>query len=344
VTPPGLTTLLKEAAAVILAAAGAYGPAEYRCGFTDTRISESSGAASASWDADVIWTHNDSGDGPRFFAVDTEDCDTLAAYDLTGADAQDWEDMARAGDTLHFGDIGDNRRERRSVTVYSVTEPDRDAAPGAVPVAAHRVLTYPDGAHDAETLLADPTTGRLVIVTKEAGGTSGVYRAPESGDVLEKVADVTLTGITPAERFVTGGDASKDRLVLRTYLTAAEWDIRPGDSLAAALGRSPVPIALPITPQGEAIAYTADGAGLWTTSEAGPGQPAGGGPVHRLDPLGAPDIRPQGAEPEEMATEEAAGGEDGADSAWPTVAAGGAAVLVAVAVVYGVLRRGRRLT
>jgi hypothetical protein len=340
VTLPGLTTLLTEAAAVILAAA-AYGPPEYRCGFTDTRISESSGAASASWDADAIWTHNDSGDGPRFFAVDTKDCGTLATYDLTGADAQDWEDMARAGDTLHFGDIGDNQRERRSVTVYSVTEPGRDAAPGAVAVAARRVLTYPDGAHDAETLLADPTTGRLVIVTKEAGGTSGVYRAPESGDVLEKVTDVTLAGVTPAERFVTGGDATQDRIVLRTYLTAAEWDIRPGDSLAAALARPPVPIALPITPQGEAIAYTADGAGLWTTSEAGRGQPAGGAPVHRLDPLGAPGIRPQGLEDEDDAAEEAtADGKDGADSAWPKVAAAGtAALLLGAAAVYRLRRR-----
>ena len=266
------------ASTALLLAAGGYGPAERRCGFADPRISESSGVASASWAGDVVWTHNDSGDRARFFAVDTITCATLATYDVTGADAVDWEDMTRSGGTLHFGDIGDNPSRRASVTVYDVPEPPRGTAPGTVRPAATRVLTYPDGAHDAETLLVDPTTGRLVIVTKNRAGTVAAYRAPAAGSgVMEKVADIAFPGPP------TGGDATRDRIVVRTYTGAFEWDVGPGETLAAVLARPPAPIVLPTTPQGEAIAYTTDGGALWTTSERE------GGPVHHLaGPTAAP--------------------------------------------------------
>ncbi|HEY3238691.1 MAG TPA: hypothetical protein VGL92_03920, partial [Acidimicrobiia bacterium] len=55
-----------------------------------------------------------------------------------------------------------------------------------------------------------------------------------------------------------------------------EWDVRSGDTLAAILARPPTTFALPAAPQGEAIAYTLDGLGLWATSETR------GGPVHLL--------------------------------------------------------------
>jgi hypothetical protein len=87
---------------------------------------------------------------------------------------------------------------------------------------------------------------------------------------MEKVADISFPGAT------TGADASAERIVVRTYPSAFEWDVLPGDTLAGALARSPTHIPLPVTPQGEAIAYTLDGLGLWTTSESG------GGPVHLL--------------------------------------------------------------
>ncbi len=42
-------------------------------------------------------------------------------------------------------------------------------------------LVYPDGPHNAETLMTDPTTGRLYVATKEVlGGT--LYAAPSNLD------------------------------------------------------------------------------------------------------------------------------------------------------------------
>lgn len=162
--------------------------------------------------------------------MSTSTCATLAVYDVAAA-AIDWEDMARSGPVLHFGD---NAAARASVTVYDVPEPGPVDPPGPVHPTATRVLTYPDGAHDAESLLIDPTSGRLVIVTKTATGRSGAYRAPLDGDgVMEKVGEVAFPGL-PTLGQVTGGDASDERIVLRTYLDAAPAGDRGS-------GRAPLP-------------------------------------------------------------------------------------------------------
>src|SRR4051794_20300739 len=81
------------------------------CHLQDSRITESSGLAVG---PGVLWTHNDSGDSARFFALDRR-CRTLATYTLPGVQATDWEDMARGGGYLWLGDIGDNSATRSTI-------------------------------------------------------------------------------------------------------------------------------------------------------------------------------------------------------------------------------------
>jgi hypothetical protein len=247
--------------------------------FQDPEIRESSGVAVSSRDEEVIFTHNDSGDVARFFAVDAQGC-TLGRYTLEDADAIDWEDMAggtehRGKPTLWFGDIGDNAANRPSIVVYRVVEP-KVAVPagerGGCPVPVDRQLAttrfelrYADGARDAETLLVHPRSGRLFVVSKAS---AQLYAAPrrlsaDEVNVLDPVASTDAPG-----GLVTAGDISRSgkRLVLRDYSEAFEWRIRDGD-VAAALATPPLRLALPPTPQGEAIAYTRSGGAVVTTSE-----------------------------------------------------------------------------
>ncbi|MEV7907855.1 hypothetical protein AB0P04_40245, partial [Streptomyces anulatus] len=58
--------------------------------FKDSRITESSGLAVSPTRKDVYYTHNDSSDGPVFFAVGP-DGRTRAKFTLQGAVARDWE-------------------------------------------------------------------------------------------------------------------------------------------------------------------------------------------------------------------------------------------------------------
>ena len=280
--------------------------------FADPAIDESSGAAASSVTDDWFFTHNDSGDRARFFVVDRQGT-TLATYTLP-VDAVDWEDMARGPDeqgrsALWFGDIGDNEADRPSIVVYRVPEPEVDPdAVGAelsTPPPTRLELAYEDGPHDAETLLLHPVTGRLYVVTKSYFGPASVYAAPaplrtDAVNRLEKVAELEIdpTG-TPggpsrlgslAQVAVTGGAVAPagDKVVLRTYTDAYEW-VLAGDDLAGALAsdraRSVTP--LPATEQGEAIAYSRDGASLVTTAEGG------GAPVYVL-----PSAIPPGSGPE----------------------------------------------
>jgi hypothetical protein len=123
-----------------------------------------------------LWMHNDSG-APELIAVDPGG--TIAGrVTLTGARVDDWEALASGpcgkGSCLYVGDIGDNDASRKQVTVYRVPEPAQ--ASGSVPAEALHA-TYPDGAHDAETLLVAPD-GTLFIVTKGDTGHVAVYKFP----------------------------------------------------------------------------------------------------------------------------------------------------------------------
>lgn len=331
-----LAVPLAAAIALVPAApASAYQPGRLLFTFADPRINESSGLAASSRLDGVLFTHNDSGDSARFFAVDRRGA-TLATYVIPGPRPSDWEDMARGPDpngvsSLFFGDIGGNF-PREDTVVTRVAEPTPDPrAFGAEVVTEPGVrfpLHYPDGPHDAEGMFVHPLTGQLFVVTK-AGlgpttGTGAVYAAPnpllpEAPGVtnnLTLVAPVPLasTGTDPTfnifyaagELALTAADMSPDArtIVLRTYTDAYTYDVPAGNVTAAfapaqtALRRR---TALPVTKQGEGITYTRDGRSLLVSSEKADQATA---PVHLLagdgvtDPLGPDPAAPAPVVPE----------------------------------------------
>jgi hypothetical protein len=208
-----------------------------------------------------FWTHNDSGGAPQVFAI-ARDGTLNQTVTLTGATNVDWEDIAARGSTLYVGDIGDNVAQRPNIAVYRLATP----APGATTAAARRIdLRYPDGPRDAETLLVDPRTGTLAIVTKDYGGRSRVYVRRHG--TLELAAKLEL-GIGEA---LTGGDVSADgsTIALRSYDRVFVWTRRPTESLARALNRTPclAPVNLIAEGQGEALALSRDGRAFYTVPE-----------------------------------------------------------------------------
>jgi len=270
-------------AAVLALSAGTasgYGPAEEMCFLAKPSIQESSGIVASSRSADVFFTHNDSGDRPRFFAIDTE-CRLLATIEVEGATASDWEDIARGSSSdgtpaLFIGDFGNNNLTRRNLVVYEVPEPvidpqltDQELSVG---VTASHPFMYEDVPQDAESLIVVPQTREIIIVSKFAGGISGVYvlGPPPIGQlplIARRVALVNFLTLGASGREATGADMTADgsRLVIRTYEEAFEW-ASTGD-LATTFDAAPLHIPLPDTRQGEAIAYTIDGSAMVTTTE-----------------------------------------------------------------------------
>jgi hypothetical protein len=256
----------RGAVAVVVAAACALWPAppaaaqqaQVLLRIADQRVVESSGLAVSRRHAGVLWTHNDSGDAARVFAVG-RDGRVLATLTFAGVAARDWEAMAvgrddRGRPALFVGDIGDNQGVWPWVTVYRAAEPAR-LRDATVPVRRYR-LRYPDGPRDAEALLVDPSGGRLYVASKdEAGG--GLYQAPAElrGDRVNLLRRV---GRVPP--LVTDGAFSPDGrlLVLRDYQAAHLYQ-ESGGRLAT--------VGLPLQPQGESVTFSADGRSLLAGSE-----------------------------------------------------------------------------
>jgi len=234
------------------------GEAEAALRLRDPRIYESSGLALSRRHQGVLWTHNDSGDEARLFAVGSEGR-TLATLTLAGVEARDWEALAAGRDdrgrpALFVGDIGDNQGVWPAVAVYRVTEPAR-LGDATVPAVRYR-LRYADGPHNAEALLVDPRGNRLYVATKEVAG-GGLYRAPSplrtgQVNVLRRVAAVPPV--------ITDGAFTPDgrAFVLRDY---------QGAYLYRAPGRRVGSFELPPQFQGESITVTADGRSVLAGSE-----------------------------------------------------------------------------
>lgn len=240
------------------------------------QVTETSGMAASRKNPNVLWVHNDSGDTARVFAMAVTGRN-LGVYNLSGARAIDWEDIAPGPgpepgvDYLYLGDIGDNFAIRSSVTVYRVKEPKVSAnQPAATQNLKHFEtirLKYEDGPRDAEALMVDPRTGDLYVVSKPEKK-SRLYRVPASE--LRNGRTATLHFLTELPwGGATAGDISPDgsRILVRGYKNASMW-LRPdGCSVEEAFQWPGRDVTLVDERQGEAISFDAVGTGYYTTSE-----------------------------------------------------------------------------
>lgn len=237
---------------------------------------ELSGLVASRTQEGVLFAHNDSGDGPRFFALSTTGV-VMATFELDGGTARDWEDLAigpcPSGTCLYLGDIGDNARVRTDYAVYRVTEPSVSA--GSASVAWERFrYEYPGGAkHNSEAIFMHPVSGVLYLVTKEDSGPSEVYRFPLPFDasrvaVLEQVA--TLPFPTSTDRPLTAADVNVcgTAVLLRMYNRVVELRLPPEETnFERVFSAQPLTVPTANEPQGEAVAYAAGGQGYFTASE-----------------------------------------------------------------------------
>lgn len=257
----------------VLAACPKFSPVRKTGTIESRSINEASGLAASRKNPGVLWTHNDGG-SPCLYAMTTQG-KNLGRYILDGARNRDWEDIAIGPgpdpdlDYLYVGDIGDNLAIHKSIKIYRVPEPRVDAnqSPAYVKISDFNTieLVYPDGPHNAETLMVDPLTKDLYIVTKEEP--SRVCRAayPQSTSdtiTLEYVAKLPW-GIA------TGGDISPDgkMVLIRGYLAASLW-LRPQKRpLWKCFDGPECKAPIIFERQGEAICFDPNGTGYYTTSE-----------------------------------------------------------------------------
>ena len=264
----------------------AYGPPTRITLIKNGSVTESSGLVASRTLPGAYWTHNDSGDGPFIYAFNTRG-NTLGVFRVTGANARDWEDISvgpgpQANKSyLYIGDIGDNSEARPDIVVYRVEEPNLKTANkgstktkplATAPAEAFR-LKYPDGKHDAETLLVHPATGNLYIMTKVLLANPVVYEAaapltPGKTITMKRVGEVRIPSIFGGA--ITGGSVSPDgrRIALCDYFAGYELVLPTNSRNFDDIWKEKMDsFDLGKRQQGEAIAYRLDGNALLATSE-----------------------------------------------------------------------------
>jgi hypothetical protein len=235
-------------------------------------LPEGSGLAASRRTPGRLWSHNDSGE-PVLFALDDKGR-VIGRLSISGAAVEDWEAVAvgpcPSGSCIYVADIGDNDAERKRITIYRIPEPAE--ASGSAKVADVFHATYPDGAHDAESLLVNPE-GRLLIVTKGDTGPVSLYRFPNelrSGTTsrLERVGVRDQRPPAKNDRITDGAVSPDGRwIVLRT--TESLTFYRAADLLAGNW-RQAGRVALNAVgePQGEGVTFASNDS-LYLMSEGG---------------------------------------------------------------------------
>ncbi|NJC68312.1 hypothetical protein HC031_01045 [Planosporangium thailandense] len=266
------------------APAGPGQPADVACTLSDPQLIGLTGLLARPGGGYVLANTSPQQANPmRVYYLDSK-CKVDKAVSYPAA-ARDPEDLAVASDgTVWVADIGDNPsnggERRQTIALWKVP------SNGGNPVIYR--LAYPDGQHDAKALLFGPGD-TPIIVTKESSGTAQIYEPTgplqpntRQGVPLKNVGSwkPTRTGTAnflgaTGQILVTGAAQSPDRkrVALRTYSDAYEWNVPDGDVVKAITTGKPRITPLAGENQGEAIAYSADGASYLTcSSQTGPSQ------------------------------------------------------------------------
>jgi hypothetical protein len=241
-----------------------------------TDLVEISGVAASRVNPGLLYIHNDSGNPSQVYITDAAGADK-GTLNLTGESNRDWEDIAvgpgpiAGKNYVYVADIGDNDAKYKTILIYRFPEPDLTGKTLPVTLDINEVdkieLRYPDGSRNAETLMIDPQTKDLYIVSKE-NNVSKIYTARYPQNTT------AVTTLTPLIKLLfnkaTGGDIAADgtEILLRNKEAIWYWKLSPGTSISAGLLTRPqyAPY-FNNEPQGEGIGFAADGSGYYTDTE-----------------------------------------------------------------------------
>ncbi len=232
-------------------------------------LSEASGLAPSLQNRQYLWTHNDSGGEAALFLMGG-DGKELAKLPLPNFQNRDWEDMATAlhqnTPYLYVADIGDNNATYPNYTIIKLKEPTLVNLTSLVAAAVQTItFQYADGSRDSETLLVDPQTQDIYIVSKrDAKSRLYVLRFPYQNpmNTAQFVAELPFSG-------AVGGSVSPsgNEVLIKNYGRVYYWKKKANETIATLLQQPPTELPYLAEPQGEAIAWKADESGYFTLSE-----------------------------------------------------------------------------
>jgi len=147
-------------------------------------ITESSGLI---WTDRKLWTHNDSGNPPEIYNVDTTDGHTIQTVVIDNYPNVDWESISADSGYIYVGDAGNNHGSRTDLKILKIAKSDITAG-SVVHVNAQAIsFSYTDQTSfvpsstnnfDCEALIS--IRDSLYIFTKDRGDMqTRVYKLPK---------------------------------------------------------------------------------------------------------------------------------------------------------------------
>jgi hypothetical protein len=249
-------------------------PGEKLAELKNKKMREISGIASSINNPKLLWGHNDSGNDAEIFLID-EGLNVKLTCVLKGVENRDWEDIAigpgpdSSKNYIYIADIGDNDAQYQYKYIYRFEEPRWTQGQGKrIIISTFDRITFQlsDVRKDTETLLLDPKTKNLYVISKRE---EPVYLyelkypyTPNDTVTAKKVIALPFTKIV-------GGDFSADgkEILLKNYNHVFYWNTSETSPISEILKESPKEVPYEIEPQGESITWARDGSGFYTLSE-----------------------------------------------------------------------------
>lgn len=253
------------------------------------QLTEVSGIVMSSHDS-IIWAHNDGGKNATIYALSIDGRDK-GSYTLSNVNIRDWEDITcgpgpENGKTyLYVGDIGDNNGTNSTKFIYRFLEPKPQSNN------VNKVITdvdpipfsYPNNErYDSETLMIDPLTKDLYIITKREFNNNGIYNIlfllpyPQKIDGLNRaIALDTLNDIEIYKgKGAVGGSISKDggEILIKSLKKVYYWRRTPSKSISDAFQDKAISVSYESEYKGEALCWDNRNSGYFTLSESKNGE------------------------------------------------------------------------
>ena len=258
----------------------------------DGALGEASGLAASHVHADTFWLVEDGGNPAKLHAISKRGR-RLASFTIKGISNTDWEDLAafeRDGKRyLLIADTGDNGGLRRTLLLHVVEEPAKLEDGIALTPAWSIAFRWPDGARDCEAIAIDAARGQILLLSKKRHPPElfSLPLQPSKPGLQVATRIGRLAGVprasaeeqraTPSRarlvHQVTAADVSPDgrTLAVLTYRYLLVYPRVGNERWMQAIRRAPQQAReVPWLPQPEAIAWTADGHGMYATGEFTP--------------------------------------------------------------------------
>ncbi len=157
-------------------------------------------------------THNDSGNDPVLFEIDTVSLTVNRTVEILNAENVDWEDITQDDQYIYIGDIGNNLGTRTDLVIYRISKQEYEQSESVV---TERIqYNYEDQTDftnqgnsdwDAEALFV--LEGQLIVLTKQWNSLGTVaYSLPSTpgNHIARRIGELEINGL------VTGASFNKD--------------------------------------------------------------------------------------------------------------------------------------